>query len=76
MEVDYQRLLRVEWLGADEPAVDAVIQKDVFPLEPLRCRVEIYITIRIETVLFGDHHLCHYKASLPAVQGMTEEGDV
>jgi hypothetical protein len=62
-------------LGADEPAVDAVIQKDVFPLKPLRSRVEVYITVRIETALFGDHHLRQYKASLPALQGVTDEGD-
>ena len=67
-------MLRIERLGPDEPAVDAVIQKDVFGLESPRCRVEVYVIVRIETALFVDYHLVEYKARLPAVQGVTDEG--
>jgi len=49
--------------------VDAAIQKDVFPLETLRCRVEVYVTIRIETVLFGDHHLANIKQACLLCKG-------
>jgi hypothetical protein len=74
MEVYYQRLLRIERLGPNEPAVNAVIQKDVFGWESPRCRVEVYVTVRIETALFVDYHLVEYKTRLPAMQGVTDEG--